>query len=117
MAHSTIVFKHPTFGTIKSAPVGFSWTTALFGFWPALFRGDFKWAAINFGVTVAVSLVTLGFGAIVCWIAFGVFYNKMYVKELISKGYQVDSIQSQYTVEQLQAQLETILPVAANQAA
>ena len=46
MAHSNITLKHPTFGTIKSAPVGFSWTTALMGIGPALLRGDFKWAAI-----------------------------------------------------------------------
>jgi hypothetical protein len=109
MAHSSIVFKHPTFGTVKTAPVGFSWTTVIFGFWPALFRGDFKWAGINFGVCVLVSLVTMGFGVIVCNIAFGVLYNKMYVKELLSKGYQVDSIQSAFTTEQLQAQLETVL--------
>jgi hypothetical protein len=109
VAHSTITFKHPTFGTIKNAPVGFSWTTLFFGFWPALLRGDYKWAGINFGVAVVISMVTLGFGSIVSNLVFAVFYNKMYVKELLGRGYQLDSIQSQYTVEQLQAQLETVL--------
>lgn len=112
MAHSTIVFKHPTFGTIKSAPVGFSWTTCLFGFWPALLRGDFKWAAIIFGITVAASLFTLGIGGIICNIVFGVMYNKMYVKGLQDNGYQMDGIQSSFSVEQLQAQLETVLTPA-----
>ncbi|GAB3627475.1 hypothetical protein PTE30175_02163 [Pandoraea terrae] len=112
MAHSTIVFKHPTFGTIKNTPVGFSWTTALFGFFPALFRGDFKWAAIIFGVTCGVSLVTMGFGAFVCWIVFGLMYNKMYIRELVAKGYVVDRIESRFTLDQLQAQLETVLKPA-----
>ena len=109
MAHSTISFKHPTFGTVKSAPVGFSWTTALFGFWPALFRSDFKWAAIQFGITVGVSLVTMGIGAIVVWLAFGFIYNKIYIKGLVEQGFQVSNFQSEYTLEQLQAQVETVL--------
>lgn len=109
MAHSTIVFKHPAFGTIKTAPVGFSWTTLLFGFWPALLRGDYKWAAINFFVTLGVGLGTLGFGSVICNIVFGLVYNKFYIRELIRRGYLLDSIQSQFTVEQLQAQLETLL--------
>jgi hypothetical protein len=109
MAHSTIIFKHPTFGTAKEAPVGFSWTTFFFGFFPALIRGDYKWALINFVVSVIVSIATAGVGGLICNIVFGVIYNKFYVKELQTKGYVMDSIQSKYTVEQLQAQLETTL--------
>ncbi|MDR0246145.1 MAG: hypothetical protein LBJ65_31520 [Burkholderia sp.] len=109
MAHSTIVFKQPNFGTIKSAPVGFSWTTMFFGFFPALFRGDFKWAAINFFVSSAVALLTFGIGGPVCWIVFALIYNKMYIRDLAGKGYLVDRVESRFTVDQLQAQLETVL--------
>ncbi|MXN74857.1 hypothetical protein GR157_08885 [Burkholderia sp. 4701] len=109
MAHSNIVFKHPTFGTVKNAPVGFSWTTLIFGFFPALLRGDFKWAAINFAVTSGVALVTAGFGTIIPWIVFAVIYNKLYVRELATKGYLVDSLASRFTLDELQAQLETVL--------
>jgi hypothetical protein len=113
MAHSCVVFKNPTFGTIKRAPIGFSWTTFFFGFWPALFRSDWKWAAINFAVTVVVAIVTMGFGCIVTMVVFGIIYNKMYVKELIARGYTVDSMESQKTIEQLSAELEVLLPQSA----
>jgi hypothetical protein len=113
MAHSTIVFKHPAFGTVKSAPVGFSWTTALFGFWPALFRGDFKWAAIIFFVSVGAGIFTVGVGALIAGVAFAVFYNKIYVKDLQARGFKIEKIQSEYTIEQLQAQLETMLEAPA----
>lgn len=110
MAHSHIVFKNPTFGTVKRAPVGFSWTTFFFGFWPALLRGDWKWAAINFGVSIVVAVVTKGFGFIVIAVGFGMLYNKIYVKDLIAAGYQVERIESAKTIEELSAELETLLP-------
>tara|TARA_B100000795_G_C22669766_1_gene387469 strand:- start:228 stop:524 length:297 start_codon:yes stop_codon:yes gene_type:complete len=68
-------------GLIKEAPVGFSWTTFFFGFWPSLFRGDLKWAAIQFIAT---------------WITFGIslfvfpfIYNRLYITSLIEAGYKV----------------------------
>ncbi|MDG0809075.1 DUF2628 domain-containing protein [Cohnella rhizosphaerae] len=75
-------------GGIKEAKVGFSWTTFFFGFFPALFRGDLKWAAIMFVASAAVGAFTLGFGAWVPGIIFSFIYNKMYIKELLEKGYR-----------------------------
>ena len=68
-------------GVIKSAPQGFSWTTLLFGIFPALLRGDIKWALIM-GV---VALITLGMS----WLIFPFFYNKLYLDDLMNKGYKV----------------------------
>ncbi|NEZ47481.1 hypothetical protein FDF74_09785 [Clostridium niameyense] len=61
------------------AKVGFSWTTFFFGFFPALFRGDWKWALIMF----ITSLITVGISSIV----FAFIYNKIYINNLLSKDY------------------------------
>jgi len=110
MAHSTIVMQNPTFGTTKQAPVGYSWTTAFWGFWPALFRGDLKWAGIIFGTELVVGIFTLGYGIIIPCIVFGFTYNKSYINDLIKKNYQVKEVVSTRTLEQLSAELETKLP-------
>lgn len=110
MAHSHIVFKHPAFGTIKRAPVGFSWTTAFFGAIPALIRGDYKWFGIQAGIAISVGLFTAGLGGIATAIIFGFIYNKLYVQELLTKGYRVEDIESTMTLEQLSAEVEAVLP-------
>jgi len=42
MAFAIITFKSKN-QVVKNAPVGFSWTTLFFGFFPALIRGDWLW--------------------------------------------------------------------------
>ena len=79
MAYATINFKNPVTGSMKAAPVGFSWTTLFFSFFPALFRGHLLGALIIIGVSVA----TFGAASIV----FPFVYNKMYIKHLISEGF------------------------------
>lgn len=74
-------------GLSKTVKVGFSWTTFFFGFFPALFRGDLKWAAIMFIAALAAGSFTLGFGAWIPGLIFSFIYNKIYIKELIEKGY------------------------------
>ncbi|WP_028551307.1 hypothetical protein [Paenibacillus sp. UNC451MF] len=86
-------------GGIKEVKVGFSWTTFFFGFFPALFRGDLKWAAIMFIAAAAVGTFTLGFGAWVPGIIFSFIYNKMYIKELLEKGYHPADDQAQATLQ------------------
>ncbi|MCR6109838.1 DUF2628 domain-containing protein [Bacillus sp. A301a_S52] len=75
-------------GVIKEVKVGFSWTTLFFGFFPALFRGDLKWATILFIITLVVGIATVGFGAWVPGVVFSFVYNKLFIKDLLDKGYK-----------------------------
>ena len=79
MAFSSVMFEN-TVKQMKTAPVGFSWTTLFFGFWPALIRGDWKWAVIQF----ALSIATFGVSVVV----FPFIYNKLYIKDLIGNGFR-----------------------------
>ncbi|MFC0525996.1 DUF2628 domain-containing protein [Pontibacillus salicampi] len=74
-------------GITKRVKCGFSWTTLLFGFFPALFRGDLKWAAIMFITAAVLGSFTFGIGGIIADIVFAFIYNKIHIKELIEKGY------------------------------
>lgn len=38
-----VMLKNENTGQIKQAKIGFSWTVFFFGFFPAIFRGDWKW--------------------------------------------------------------------------
>ena len=73
------MLKHSQTGALKDVPLGFSWTTLFFGIFPALFRGDFKNALIMF----LLALFTLNLS----WLIMPFFYNKMYVTDLVSKGW------------------------------
>ena len=82
MAFDSLMLKNPNTGEILRAPVGFSWTTLFFSFFPALFRSDWKWAVIQF----LVAMPTFGMSAFV----FAFIYNKLHIKELLfSKGFKV----------------------------
>ena len=100
MASATITFKHPNTGAIKEAPVGFSWTTLFFAGIPALIRGH-----IGMGVIILIiGLITFFWSDLVfCFI-----YNKMYIKNLIDKGYKVTS--TTIPEEQIAAKLGMALP-------
>ena len=86
MAYTNILFENPHTGLPKEAPVGFSWTTLFFGFLPAIFRGDWKWAIVMF----ISCLPTLGLSALI----FPFIYNKLYIKDLIGSGYKAKYIAS-----------------------
>ncbi|MCY4263756.1 MAG: DUF2628 domain-containing protein [Gammaproteobacteria bacterium] len=74
-------------GVTKEVPTGFSFTTLFFGFFPALFRGDLKWACIQLIANVAIAIVTLGFGVIVSWVIFAFIYNGRYLQDLQADGW------------------------------
>jgi hypothetical protein len=86
MAYTSIIFKNPNTGAMKEAPVGFSWTTFFFGFFPALFRGDWKYAVIQ----LILAMITFGISGIF----FAFIYNKLYIQDLIGAGFKGQSIAS-----------------------
>ncbi|MEO8244583.1 MAG: hypothetical protein ABI832_20000 [bacterium] len=83
MAYAKIYFEHPQSGRIKEAPVGFSWTSLFFGFFPALLRGDWLMAVVMF----MLGPITFGISGFV----FAFIYNKIYIKHLIGEGFKATS--------------------------
>jgi thiamine transporter ThiT len=81
-------FTHPEREVTRVAPVGYSWTTLIFGGFPALIRGHFIAALILFVAIFATS----GLAALV----FSFFYNKWYANSLIKKGFVVSSVQGDF---------------------
>lgn len=75
-------------GLRKEVKVGFSWTVFFFGLFVPLFRGDLKWAAIMFFGTALLVVVTAGLGSPIFGIIMSFNYNKIYIKELIEKGWR-----------------------------
>ncbi|MGF9699437.1 MULTISPECIES: DUF2628 domain-containing protein [Paenibacillus] len=96
------IFLQNSAGVTKNVKVGFSWTTLFFGFLPALFRGDLKWAVIMFLIAAALGAFTFGIGAWVSGIVFSFVYNKIYIKELLEKGYRPANGESQAVLERSQ---------------
>lgn len=84
MAHNVIYFENPRTGQAKEAPVGFSWTALLFGPLPMLFRGSWKWFAIQF----ILALITWGLSSLL----FMFFINKWYIKDLVDDGFKARSV-------------------------
>lgn len=66
-------------GVMRRCKVGYSWTSLFFGFLVPLLRGDWKWAVIMF----IAAMFTFNLSCIV----FGFIYNRIYVNELLEKGY------------------------------
>lgn len=98
MASSVITFRNNNTEEVKSAPVGFSWTAFFFSFIPMLCRSDWKWAVI----VVVIYIVSYGVVSqfaprpegVAFWsgLVFGFIYNKLYIKDLVSKGYRAVSV-------------------------
>ena len=82
-----IILKQKDTGVIKECTTGYSWTSFFFGGFVPLCRGDLKWAVILFVLSFLVAFCTAGFGVIFVSPVFGFFYNKVYIKDLVEKGY------------------------------
>lgn len=74
-------------GKIKDSPAGFSWTTLLFGFWPALLRGDFLGALVILAISAGAGLNPVLY--VLASVLISIFYNYTYINRKISKGYEL----------------------------
>ena len=107
-----VSLKHAKSGVIKAAPIGFSWTTFFFGGFPALLRGDLKWAVIMWIVWLSglgLSILTFGITSVVFGIVLAVIYNKRYVVERMEEGYVPADDHSRHVL--LRAGIGTTSPV------
>ena len=93
--------ENPKTGIVKTAPVGFSWTTLFFSGLPALFRGDIMWCFIQ--------LLIACFTALISNIIFAFIYNKIYIKKLLEKGFKVKDVEGG-TLEDAKKKLGVNLP-------
>lgn len=84
---TAVTLKHPSTGLVKTGYFGFSWTTLFFGFFPALFRGDFVTFIGGFVIAMIIALATAGVGVFVISFIWAFMYNKYYTRKLIEKGY------------------------------
>jgi len=96
MAFATIKLKSKN-GSIKEAPVGFSWTVFFVSWLVPLSRGDWKWALIIF---VPIFL-TFGLSSIL----FAFIYNRTYIEGLLKQGYTIKSYSGDKKLIEASAQI------------
>lgn len=82
-----IALRHKETGIVKDGFYGFSWTTLFFGFFPALFRGDFITFIGGFVISVIIAVMTFGIGAFFIGLVWAFMYNKYYTRRLLERGY------------------------------
>ena len=97
MAFAIITFKSKNH-VVKDAPVGFSWTTLFFGFFPALIRGDWLWAIIM----LVAAVFTFGLSGIV----FAFIYNRLYIQNLLKNGFEVQNYSGDKSLIERKAQIQ-----------
>lgn len=82
-----IEMENPKTGEKTNGFYGYSWTTLLFGAFPALFRKDF----ITFFATLIFFLIlasfTVGFGSWIAALIWSFMYNRYYTMNLLKKGF------------------------------
>lgn len=97
-----IFLRHET-GLAREVKLGFSWTTLFFGFFVPFVRGDLKWGGILLAVellaVISSSLIEVEMFVILPALVFAIMnivmhvymgfnYNRIFIKELLEKGYK-----------------------------
>lgn len=94
MAFDTAYLENPRTGQLRSAPIGFSWTMLFFGFFPPMFRGDWKAFAIVLLGGIFLALISVGLLGWVPGLVGAFIWNKSYLNRLVADGFQLRSTQS-----------------------
>ena len=74
-------------GKIKESPDGFSWTVLIFGFWPALLRGDFLGVLVIAIINAATNFNPVLY--VLSSVLISIFYNYTYINRKINSGYEL----------------------------
>ena len=82
-----VMLKHKESGVVKRGFYGFSWTTLLFQFFPALFRADFLTFIGAFVIVLILDIVTFGIAGFFAGLVWAFFYNRYYTRKLLERGY------------------------------
>jgi hypothetical protein len=82
-----IMMKHKDTGVVKTGFYGFSWTTLFFGFFPALFRGDYITFIGGFVIYLILAIATFGILPLIISIIWAFIYNKYFTTKLLERGY------------------------------
>tara|TARA_B100000686_G_C16614675_1_gene875742 strand:- start:668 stop:973 length:306 start_codon:yes stop_codon:yes gene_type:complete len=98
MAFATLTLEDKKNKIIKEAPVGFSWTTIFFGGFVPLFRGDWPW----FFIMLIASAISFGLAGIL----FGFIYNRIYIQNMLKKGFKIKSYDGNKKLIESKAQIK-----------
>lgn len=82
---------NPKNGNKKTAPLGYSWTTLIFGFFVPFYRKDWLYTALMFFLECIFLNIGNGYPIFIVTIVFSFIYNRLYFKKLISQGYLITS--------------------------
>ena len=71
-----------------------AWTMFFFGFFPTLFRGDWKWFAIIFVGSLFMTVISFGLLGWVPGLVGAFIWNKSYLESLVRDGFLLKSTAS-----------------------
>jgi len=82
-----VLLKHRQSGLVRTGYFGFSWTSLIFGGFPALFRGDLLVGVVVIVASLALAAPSAGILGFVVHILWAFFYNRYYTQRLLEQGY------------------------------